>query len=137
MQTQVKHSPDVPEIVLGHLDHLALLALADGVGGPLAKAADALLGELDRASVVPQQNLPQDVVRMGSLVTFDTVDGHSRTFRLVVPADANIDDARVSVLTPIGTALIGLRAGQSIPWTSRDGQQQMLVVRKVVQERAQ
>lgn len=127
---------DVPAIVIGHSDHLELLALADDVGGPLSKAADILVGELDRASVVPQSVMRDDVVRMGSMVTFDTVDGTTRRFKLVWPAEANIGAGLVSVLTPIGTALIGLQVGQSIPWISRGGRQHVLVVRKVSQEGA-
>lgn len=133
MQTHLKNTIETPDIIVGHLDHLILLALTDEVGGPLARAADALVGELDRASVVPQQKLPESVVRLGSVVKFDTVDGTSRTFTLVLPSEANIEAARVSVLTPIGTALIGLNEGQSIPWRSRDGQEHVLLVRSVRQ----
>jgi regulator of nucleoside diphosphate kinase len=55
-----------------------------------------------------------------------------RTVLLVYPADADIATARVSVLTPIGAALIGLRVGQSISFRTRDGRPQMLTVLRVL-----
>jgi regulator of nucleoside diphosphate kinase len=50
---------------------------------------------------------------------------------LVYPAEADIAEGRISVLTPVGTALIGLRAGQSITWRTRDGRKQVLTVLRV------
>ena len=93
----------------------------------LIERADDLLHELDRASVVPDATVPGDIVRMGSLVRFRT-GRDTRSVTLVYPAEADIASARVSVLTPVGTALIGLRAGQSITFRTRDGRPQMLTV---------
>ena len=63
--------------------------------------------------------MPADVVRMGSHVHCRTGDGNERELELVYPADADIDCGRISVMTPIGTALIGLASGQSITWQTR------------------
>ena len=65
--------------------------------------------------------MPADVVRMGSTVTFKSDDGHTRTMKLVYPADESLDEHRISVMTPVGAALVGLGVGQSISWTARDG----------------
>ncbi len=113
-----------PQIVLGTADHRQLISLA--MGG--AEEADGLLSELERAQVVPDAALPQDVVRMGSSVRFRTDGGAERSVQLVWPAEADIGTGKISVLTPVGTALIGLRAGQSITWLTRDGRKQLLTV---------
>ena len=113
-----------PQIMLGSADHQQLISLA--LGG--AEDADGLLSELERAQVVPDSALPQDVVRMGSSVRFRTDGGAERTVTVVWPAEADIAAGRISVLTPVGTALIGLRAGQSITWLTRDGRKQVLTV---------
>jgi regulator of nucleoside diphosphate kinase len=120
-----------PNIVLSQTDHRQLSVLALAGVGHSADIADDLLHELDRASVIADGRLPGDVVRMGSLIRFRT-GRDERTVTLVYPADADIASARVSVLTPIGTALIGLRAGQSITFRTRDGRPQMLTVLNVV-----
>lgn len=116
-----------PNIVLGKSDHgqLTLLALA-GIGHS-ADAADDLLHELDRAKVVADPALPPDVVRMGSRVRFRT-GRDERHVTLSYPAEADISARRISVLTPVGTALVGMRAGQSITFRTRDGRPQILTV---------
>lgn len=113
-----------PQIVLGSADHRQLISLA--MGG--AEDADGLLSELERAQVVPDSALPQDVVRMGSTVRFRTDGGAERSVQVVWPAEADIATGKISVLTPVGTALIGLRAAQSITWLTRDGRKQVLTV---------
>lgn len=93
--------------------------------------AEQLLAELDRARVVADGKLAPDVVRMGSTLRFTTDGGQDRTVTLVFPADADIATGRVSVLTPIGAALIGLSTGQSIDWTARDGRTHRLTIERV------
>ena len=75
--------------------------------------------------------MPANVVRMGSTVTFKSDDGNTRTLKLVYPADESLDEHRISVMTPVGAALIGLAEGQSIRWTARDGKHHRLTVDKV------
>jgi regulator of nucleoside diphosphate kinase len=62
---------------------------------------------------------------------FTTDAGEDRTVTLVFPGRADIAEGKVSVLTPIGVALIGLAVGQSIDWTARDGRTHRLTVRDV------
>ena len=79
-----------------------------------------LLREAGRARLHKPANIPADVVTMGSVVTFvDAASGAPRTVTLVYPSDADIAEGRISILTPVGAALIGLRAGQSILWPDR------------------
>jgi regulator of nucleoside diphosphate kinase len=93
--------------------------------------AQELLDEMERAKVVDATAVPTDVVRMGSTVTFKADDGQTRTLKLVYPADESLDDHRISVMTPVGAALIGLAVGQSISWVARDGKNHRLTVTKV------
>jgi regulator of nucleoside diphosphate kinase len=79
--------------------------------------------------VLPSAEMPGDVVNIGSEVSFrDEVRGREQTVTVVLPADADIAKGRVSVLTPIGAALIGLRAGASIGWETREGEERRLTV---------
>src|SRR5690348_6090775 len=103
-----------PDIVLGKDEHRQLTVLALAGTGHTPDTSDDLLYELDRADILPDHRVPPDVVRMGSRVVFRTSENDTRAVTLVYPADADIADGRISVLTPVGTALIGLRAGQSI-----------------------
>jgi len=120
-----------PEIILASSEHRLLLRLAMGGTGHTADDADDLLYELERATVVPDQFLPSDTVRMGSTVSFRTAEGEQKSVELVLPIDADIAEGKISVLTPIGTALLGLRTGQSISWRTRDGRRQALTVLQV------
>jgi len=121
-----------PQIVMGRSDHRQLSVLAMAGRGHTAEDADGLLYELERASVVADDVLPADVVRMGSRVRYRTNGGAEREVTVVFPKDADIAEGRISVLTPVGTALLGLRPGQSISWLTRDGRTQMLTVMTVV-----
>lgn len=116
-----------PQIVVGISEHRQLLVLAMAGRGHTADDADGLLYELERAEVVTDQAVPSDAVRMGSTVRYRS-NGVERLVQLVFPKDADIAHGRISVLTPVGTALLGLRVGQSITWLTRDGRNQMLTV---------
>lgn len=118
----------LPQILISASDHARLTALAESAARRGADAADRLLFELDRAVVLDSEALPQGIVRMGSKVTYRDENRGARTVTLVYPADANIDDMRISVLTPIGAALIGMQAGQSIEWSDPSGHRRMLTV---------
>ncbi len=116
-----------PDIGVGHQDHDRLAALADAALDTLPLLAETLLAELERARLVADERMPTTVVRMGSTVEYEAADGR-RSVELVYPEDADIARGRISVLTPIGTALLGLSAGQSIRWLTRDGRDQRLTV---------
>jgi regulator of nucleoside diphosphate kinase len=87
-----------------------------------------LTEELERAEIVAGGDLER-TVRMGSEVTFrDDSTGKVETMTLVYPGEADISRQRISVMTPVGTALIGLSAGDSITWTTRSGELRLLTV---------
>lgn len=121
-----------PAITLGEADHAKLNALAMAGLERMPDLADRLLEELERAKVVADTKVPESVVRMGSSITYVTNDGREQTVTLVYPADADIESGRVSVMTPIGTALIGLKAGQSITWRDRADKRHKLTVVSVL-----
>jgi len=121
-----------PEIVLGREEHRQLLSLAMAGPGHTAADSDWLLHELERAHVVPDNAVPADIVRIGSTVHFRTEGNNDRAVQVVLPKDADIAKGRISVLTPVGTALIGLRWGQSITWLTRDLRTQVLTVTQVL-----
>lgn len=101
--------------------------LAVDIEGRQPQLADLLLTEIDRATVVPDDQLPPDTVAMASTVTFvDDATGAERTVTLVYPQDADIDAGRISILSLIGAGLLGLKTGQSISWPDRTGKQRVL-----------
>ena len=127
----VARSRSVLQIVVSSADYERLTDLANAARERLPEVAQELLEEMDRARVVDAGKVPTDVVRMGSTVTFKSDDGHVRTLKLVYPVEESLDEHRISVMTPVGAALIGLGVGQSISWTARDGKHHRLTVTKV------
>lgn len=122
-----------PKIVVSDIDSERLTILAGNVSEKLEEVAEELLQELDRAKVVAQKKLPLDVVCMGSTVEYRSNDGNERRVTLVYPGEADIAQGKISILTPIGTALIGLAPGQSMSWVARDGKSHELSVLSVSQ----
>jgi regulator of nucleoside diphosphate kinase len=134
LEHEARHGAGEPRVILdeAYVDRLQGLASAAARRSP--EVAERLLHEIDRATVLPSQKVPSNVVNIGSTVTFrDDVSGREQTVTLVLPADADIDQRRVSVVTPIGAALIGLEEGAHIDWETRDGERRQLTVLKVAQ----
>jgi regulator of nucleoside diphosphate kinase len=78
---------------------------------------DALETELSRARVVDPWDLPNDVVALNSTVWFcDETTGDHECYTLVLPRHADVSQSRISVIAPIGTALIGYRVGDLVEW---------------------
>ncbi len=93
-----------------------------------------LMAEIERARIHTAEDIPPDVVTMRSTVEFvDQATSTRRTVELVYPAEADIAANRISVITPVGAGLIGLREGDSILWPDRDGHERTLSVVKVIQ----
>jgi regulator of nucleoside diphosphate kinase len=118
-----------PPIVLDAAYSEQLEALAAGVMRGAPELGERLMREVARATVLPSDEMPADVVNIGSGVTFrDDMTGREQRVTLVLPPDADIGRGRVSVLTPIGAALIGLSVGQSIEWETVSGGRRSLTV---------
>ena len=128
-KTLVRPADQFPPIVLTATDHDRLSALVEAVSEKLPDVYEYLTVELDRAAVIDASELAMAVVTMGARVAFrDEVTGQERTVTLVFPHDADLAAGRVSVLTPIGAALIGVAEGQSITWYTREGEAKTLTV---------
>jgi len=120
-----------PAITVTRSEHARLSRLAESHASRNPDVADELLAELERARIVADEKIGPDIVRMGSTLRFTSDLGEDRRVTLVFPGEADIAAGKISILTPIGAALIGLSAGQSIDWTARDGHVHRLTVETV------
>lgn len=78
--------------------------------------------ELDRAKMVDPKSIPGDVITMNSVVRIrDLESGEAMQYSLVFPSDARIEEGRISILSALGTALIGYRVGDAIEWEMPSG----------------
>jgi regulator of nucleoside diphosphate kinase len=126
---------ELPRIVISAEDLDRLQNVADAAKNTVPHIAEYLQQELDRATVSNAVPDPSRGVTMGSFVEFrDDTTGRVRMVQLVYPAEADSKESRISVLTPIGAALIGLSEGQSIDWQTRGGERKTLTVLKVLRE---
>ncbi len=121
--------PQRPPIVLTAADRDKLFALVcDATATTDFGSARFLREEIERADIAPDDIAPTLVVRMGSRVKFvDHADERIRRATLVFPDEAR-DVHRVSILSAVGSALIGLGPGQSIRWTEQGGERSLAVL---------
>lgn len=102
-----------------------------------SRAASLLEEELARAEIVPQQQIPNDIVTMNSTIRFiDEESGKESSITLVYPKDADVTNRQISVLAPVGTALIGLKVGQSVEWPMPRGPRRLKVISILYQPEA-
>jgi regulator of nucleoside diphosphate kinase len=128
MQAQAQ----LPSITLGTLDHDRLRRIAEGAQRIVPDVAEYLMRELDRATILKTEAISRERVRMGCLVKYrDEETGQERLVQLVYPVEADPVVGRISVLTPVGAALIGLSEGQSIELPSRRGGSKTLTILRV------
>jgi regulator of nucleoside diphosphate kinase len=117
----------LPRIVLSRFDHERLERLLDKVGP--RPDLDALREEIERAEIVEPESVPRNVVTMNSVVQFvDEESGRESEVKLVFPGHADVESHRISVLAPVGSALLGLSVGLSIDWPLPNGRTRRLRV---------
>jgi regulator of nucleoside diphosphate kinase len=93
--------------------------------------------ELNRARIVPPRRVPPDVVTMHSQARVLDVDtGEEMLFKLVFPEEADIEAGDLSVLAPLGTAILGYRAGDTLAWRVPAGERHLKVLEVVYQPEA-
>src|SRR5690606_42164071 len=125
MESAMTHAANLPPISVTTTDFDRLRALAQAS----TLAAEFLAREIDRAQLIEPDAAGDRLVTMNSCVRYrDDVTGQERTVTLVYPGGADIEHGRLSVLTPVGAALIGLSIGQSIEWVSPSGGVRSLTV---------
>jgi len=116
-------------IYLTQADYQALHELiSSGSGSPDGKYLGILEQELRRAVVVSEQELPGDVVTINSEVRLKNLNtGKTAKYRLVMPEKADADKGKISVLAPIGTALVGEKKGEVIEWEVPSGRVKIVI----------
>jgi regulator of nucleoside diphosphate kinase len=124
---------NLPPITISAIDYDRLSRIATaGVHSQRYTVAEMLADELDRAMIAAPGAIRPDIVTMHSEVEYrDNVTGQNRRVTLVYPGEEDLDTGRVSVLTPVGAALIGLSEGQSIQWQGPTGGWRKVTVRQV------
>lgn len=121
-------------LVLNQADFQKLSSLIESLN---SDRFELLEDELSRAAVVSDEKVPNDIVSMNSTVSFQDLETGKETIVTVVyPDAANIEENKISVLAPIGSALIGLREGQIIDWPVPSGKQKRLKVLSVISRQA-
>jgi regulator of nucleoside diphosphate kinase len=124
---------NLPPITISVVDYgrLSWIATA-GIHSQRYTVAEMLADELNRAMIAAPGAICPDIVTMHSEVEYqDNVTGEVRRITLVYPGEEDLDAGRVSILTKIGAALIGLSEGQSIEWQAPTGGRRGLTVRRV------
>jgi len=129
-------SNSLPRLRLTTADHERLRLLVDTAiqSQPrLRETLAPLQAELKRAEVLAQADIPSNVVIMGATVQIeDKESGELDTYTLVYPEQADGAEGRLSILAPIGMAIIGFAEGDSFIWRTPGGQRQ-LYISKVIQ----
>jgi regulator of nucleoside diphosphate kinase len=114
------------DIIITDADLQRLLPVLEQHDTP---ASESLETELRRAVIVDQREVPPDVVTMNSEVVYEDCETRvRRTVKVVYPRDADASRGHISVLAPIGSALLGLRVGQEIEWQVPGGRKRVRVV---------
>jgi regulator of nucleoside diphosphate kinase len=125
-------SPELPPIALTVRDFDRLGRLVDVHSDKFGLAGELLAREIERARIISEPEILKGLVTMGSEVEFrDDKTGEVRRVTLVYPDEADVSHGRISVLTPIGAALIGLSETQSIDFQPPSGGMRSLTVLKV------
>ena len=91
-----------------------------------------LEAEIDKAKVIEDKAMPKDVITMNSRVLL-SMEGTEEEFTLVYPKDADVKNNKISVFSPIGTAILGYREGSSIEWKVPNGVVEIKVVKVLSQ----
>jgi regulator of nucleoside diphosphate kinase len=133
----IRESRAKPTATLSAEYYKRLSALAHAARKRMPDLADELADEIGRAHVLANGEHMEHIVCMNSEVEFhDDTTGKVQRVTLVYPEEADISQRKVSVLTPVGTALIGLRTGHSITWETLNGEVRQLTVVSVREPQA-
>ena len=101
----------------------------------LRKSVQKIVGELETAIICDESEMYEDVIRFNTTVTIISENGWHKKFKLVMPTDSDIKNDKISILTPMGAAVMGYSEGDSVVWEFPSGEQK-LTIEKVEQENA-
>lgn len=122
----------LPEIAINADEYARLESLLNNTAEANLSAVEYLERELSRAQIIEPGDHAPDTVHMHSTVTFvDQQTKEERTATLVYPHEANISENKISILSPIGAALIGMYAGEQITWYTPNQQRRNLKVLRI------
>ena len=114
-----------------------LIAVAEEFADHGREDLRALAGELTRATIVSPEEVPQDVVTMNSKVVLRDVDtSEEMTYSLVFPKNADVDVGAISILAPVGTAILGYSEGDVIEWPVPSGTRRIRIEEVLYQPEA-
>ena len=126
-----KQSQKMASIYITEIDHQRLSALIEKTretNGVDREYLNKLEAELDRAEIVDPKDIPANVITMRSTVRLkDMVSGDENTYSLVFPTEADFSEGKISVLAPIGMAILGYKLGDTIEWTVPSGMRKLKV----------
>ena len=124
------HERPPVHLLASESDLVASLALQSERRQPIVAAV--LLEEIERAELHDPETMPPNHAGLNSYVTFvDEKTGEAPELQLVLPADADIAEGRISILTPLGAALYGLAEGACISWPDLDGNERPIRITRV------
>ena len=100
----------------------------------LQKSISKLSKEMESATIYDEDHMPDDVVRLHTIVTVTTKNGWRKSFKLVLPKESDFKNDKISLLTPMGAAVLGYAEGDSLLWNFPSGEQK-LTIEKVEQQK--
>ena len=122
----------LPAIAISARDVTRLRHFAEAAVNKYPATAEFLAREIDRAEIVPADRSMRNVTMQSEVTFSDDVSGDERTVTLVYPDAADVGAGKISILTPVGAALIGLSAGQTIEFQTPAGGWRSLTVTRVL-----
>ena len=122
-----------PQLILSSLDLDRIEALLAAIPSSAFAGKAELQAELDRADVLPPEQMPPNVVTMNSTVQFSIVEtGKELRLTLVYPRDLDGSADKVSIFAPVGSALLGLSVGDELAWPGPGGKAMTVRVTEVI-----
>ena len=125
-------------LYINELDHKRLMRLIEDALNGVTEQSNSLRSlqvELTRANVVNAEELPRDVVTMRSRVLI-MLDDEEKEITLVYPNEANLSTGKISILSPVGTAIIGYRVGDVVNWLTPGGLKRIRIKKVLYQPEA-
>lgn len=96
------------------------------------KSVKKLIGELETAQIVDSSEMPDDIIRFNSIIDISSKDGWQKTFQLVLPTESDFKNDKISILTPMGAAVMGYANNDTVIWEFPKGIKE-LTIKKVSQ----